>query len=133
MWKTCWKILKPYQKFIYLLIAVAFLASLFDGISAGMLVPLLGSLQAERDYSQLPYFLQILATAFSRYTIERQILFSVGMVVLTVLLKKPFLCGIAFYCHLVIVQSDVGFENTLHRHFNAGWNWLLYLILEREI
>lgn len=91
MWKVCWQIIKPYQIFIYLSIALSIVASLFEGLSAGMLVPLLGSLQAEKNLDRLPYFVRTFATIFSQYSIERQILFSVSFIVLSVLLKN--LCG----------------------------------------
>ena len=83
--------LYPYKKHIVLLFFLLLLASVFDGVSIGMLVPLLGGLQEVKNYDQLPDTLQTLADIFAKYPIQTQIYLSLAFVVAAVLLKNLFL------------------------------------------
>lgn len=89
-------LLRPYKKYILLLIVLSFFASALDGISIGMLVPLLGGIQQIKNYSQLPEILQSVIKIFSGYPIERQILLSLSLVVLALILKNLVL-AVAYY------------------------------------
>ncbi|MEQ9619999.1 MAG: ABC transporter ATP-binding protein [Deltaproteobacteria bacterium] len=84
-------LLKPYRKYIALLLVLLLLASAFDGISIGMLVPLLAGIQQVQNYEQLPRILQHIIDIFSGFTIEKQILLSLAFVVASILLKNIFL------------------------------------------
>jgi subfamily B ATP-binding cassette protein MsbA len=81
-------LLSPYKKYIALIFVLSFFAAAFDGISIGMLVPLLGGIQQITNYSQLPEVLQSLIKIFSGYPIEKQILLSLILVVLALVLKN---------------------------------------------
>lgn len=81
-------LLSPYKKYIALLFVLSLFAAAFDGISIGMLVPLLGGIQQITNYSQLPEVLQSLIKIFSGYPIEKQILLSLILVVLALILKN---------------------------------------------
>jgi subfamily B ATP-binding cassette protein MsbA len=81
-------LLRPYKKYIALLFVLSLFAAAFDGISIGMLVPLLGGIQQITNYSQLPEVLQSLVKIFSGYPIEKQILLSLILVVLALVLKN---------------------------------------------
>ncbi len=81
-------LLGPYKKYIALLLVLSLFAAAFDGISIGMLVPLLGGIQQIKNYSQLPEVLQSLINIFSGYPIEKQILLSLILVVLALVLKN---------------------------------------------
>jgi subfamily B ATP-binding cassette protein MsbA len=90
------RLLNPYRKYIALLIILSFLASAFDGISIGMLVPLLSGIQQIKNYSQLPQILQSIIRLFSGYPIEKQILLSLSLVVLALVLKNIIL-ALSYY------------------------------------
>ncbi|MEW6145689.1 MAG: ABC transporter ATP-binding protein [Thermodesulfobacteriota bacterium] len=81
-------LLSPYKKYIALLMVLSFFAAALDGISIGMLVPLLSGIQQIKNYSQLPEVLQSVIKIFSGYTIEKQILLSLILVVLALVLKN---------------------------------------------
>jgi ABC-type multidrug transport system fused ATPase/permease subunit len=81
-------LLSPYKKYIALLLVLSFFAAALDGISIGMLVPLLSGIQQIKNYSQLPEVLQSVINIFSGYTIEKQILLSLILVVLALVLKN---------------------------------------------
>ncbi len=85
------KQISPYKKYIALLILLFFIASAFDGISIGLLVPLLASLQQVQNYGELPKILQSVIELFSRYPIEKQVIISLVFVVSSILLKNLFL------------------------------------------
>jgi subfamily B ATP-binding cassette protein MsbA len=85
------QLLKPYKYQVALLIAVAFIASLMDGLSAGMLVPLLTSLLPEQGIQTLPKVLQAVAGLFRDFPIEKRLILSTTAVVMAVLLKNAFL------------------------------------------
>lgn len=84
-------LLRPYRGLIALLVLLFLAASVFDGISIGMLVPLLGSIQQVQNYGELPKILQTLINIFSQFPIEKQILYSLLFVVFAVILKNIFL------------------------------------------
>ncbi len=88
--------MSPYKKYIALKLILSFLAAAFDGISIGMLVPLLGGIQQIKNYSQLPEVLQSLVNIFAGYPIEKQILLSLILVVLALILKNLVL-AVAYY------------------------------------
>lgn len=90
------KELSPYKKYIALLIFLFFIASAFDGISIGLLVPLLASVQQVQNYDELPKILQSIVRIFAGYPVEKQIILSLLFVVSSVLLKNLFL-GISRY------------------------------------
>lgn len=81
-------LLSPYKKYIALLIVLSFFAAALDGISIGMLVPLLSGIQQIKNYGQLPEVLQSVIKIFSGYPIEKQILLSLILVVLALVLKN---------------------------------------------
>lgn len=85
------KILKPYRGLIALLFLLFLAASVFDGVSIGMLVPLLGSIQQVQDYGELPKILQYLVDIFSGLPVEEQILYSLLFVVSAVVFRNVFL------------------------------------------
>ncbi|MGB3728219.1 MAG: ABC transporter ATP-binding protein [Thermodesulfobacteriota bacterium] len=83
--------IRPYKKYIALLIFLFFIASAFDGISIGLLVPLLTSLQQVQNYEELPKILQFIIDFFAQYPVEKQVVISLVFVVISVLLKNIFL------------------------------------------
>lgn len=89
-------LLSPYRKYIALKILLSFFAAAFDGISIGMLVPLLGGIQQIKNYSQLPEVLQSLINIFTGYPIEKQILLSLILVVVALILKNLVL-AVSYY------------------------------------
>jgi ATP-binding cassette, subfamily B, bacterial MsbA len=90
------RILKPYRYMVILLVVVSLIASLLDGLSAGMLVPLLTSLQPDQHIEKLPNVLKAIAGVFSKFPLEKQLILSTIAVVVAVLLKNVFL-AISFY------------------------------------
>jgi len=82
------EILKPYKLVIVALIFCSVLASGFDSISIGMLVPLLGSLQKMQLDDQTPKFMQWMTEFLQPYPLSQQILLAIGMVVLALTLKN---------------------------------------------
>ncbi len=82
---------KPYKVVIGLFLAGSLLATLLDGISIGLLVPLLDYLQGSPGVAGLPGPLQWLANSLARYDIETKLLLSVGCVAIAVLLKNVML------------------------------------------
>ncbi|MCH7518055.1 MAG: ABC transporter ATP-binding protein [Candidatus Dadabacteria bacterium] len=85
------KQISPYKKHIAILIFLFFIASVFDGISIGMLVPLLASLQQVQNYEELPKILQSIIELFAGYPVEKQVIISLVFVVTSLLLKNLFL------------------------------------------
>ncbi|MGB2691988.1 MAG: ABC transporter ATP-binding protein [Thermodesulfobacteriota bacterium] len=73
------------------MIFLFFIASAFDGISIGLLVPLLTSLQQVQNYEELPKILQFIIDFFAQYPVEKQVVISLVFVVISVLLKNIFL------------------------------------------
>lgn len=89
-------LLAPYRKYFALLIVLSFFASAFDGISIGMLVPLLSGIQQIKNYSQLPETLQSIIKLFSGFPMEKQVLLSLSLVVLALVLKNIIL-AVSYY------------------------------------
>ncbi len=90
------RLIRPYKNVFFFLILVSFLASIFDGISASMLVPILVSLQSGMDYEKLPKILQVTAKLVSTFPVGQQILFSIGVIIVAVLVKNMLL-GVSIY------------------------------------
>ena len=121
-------LVRPYKAHIALLLLLLFLASAFEGISIGMLVPLLAGIQQIKSFDQLPEALRSLIEIFSTYPIETQILLSLTFVVGGVVLKNIFL-GVSQYlaywltARLIanlrmrvvnsLVHAGMGFYNTV--------------------
>ena len=82
------EILSPYKKYIALLLILSFFAAALDGISIGMLVPLLSGIQQVKNYGQLPGILQSVIKIFASYPLEKQIILSLTIVVLALVLKN---------------------------------------------
>ena len=85
--------LRPYRLQVAVFLLVSLVASLFDGISAGLLVPLFVSLQEGQNYAALPAVLRRLAQLFGSYPPREQILFSLAAVVGAVLAKNALLAA----------------------------------------
>ncbi len=86
-------LLRPYRARIATFLLASLAASVFDGVSVGMLVPLLVSLQGARDYTALPAVLRHLALLFGSYPVREQVLFSLAAVVGAILLKNALLAA----------------------------------------
>ncbi len=84
-------ICRPYRGQIFIFIVLSSITSLLDGISIGLLIPLLGALQQVGDYEQLPGILHWLVSLFHGFSLEQQLIYSVCSIVLVVLLKNIFL------------------------------------------
>ncbi len=82
------EILKPYRLVIVALIFCSILASAFDSISVGMLVPLLGSLQEMQMDDQMPKFMRWMSDLLQPYPLSQQILLAIGMVIFVLTLKN---------------------------------------------
>ena len=82
------ELLSPYKKYIVLLLILSFFAAALDGISIGMLVPLLSGIQQVKNYEQLPEVLQSIIKIFASYPLEKQIELSLIIVVLALVLKN---------------------------------------------
>jgi len=83
--------LKPYKVVIGLFLSGSLLATLLDGISIGLLVPLLDYIQGSPDGAGLPGSLRWLASGLNRYDLQTKLMLSVGCVALAVLLKNLML------------------------------------------
>jgi ATP-binding cassette, subfamily B, bacterial MsbA len=88
-------VLKPYKFAVLIFITISILVSVFDGVSIGLLVPLLGFLQGAQAVDSLPGFARGYAEIIHPYSLETQIILSVGFVILAILLKN-LLLGLAF-------------------------------------
>jgi ATP-binding cassette, subfamily B, bacterial MsbA len=88
--------LRPYRFAVVLVVFCSFLASLFGGISIGMLVPLLSSIQEVSDPEKLPRVIRYASNLLSRYPVETQIYLSIVLVVISMLLKNTLL-GMSIY------------------------------------
>ncbi len=82
------KILKPHKWGVALFLGGSLAAALFDGISIGVLIPLIDRLQkVHNDPSELGVFGKLIHLLES-FPPETQILFSIGLVICAVLLKN---------------------------------------------
>ena len=86
-------LLRPYRPQIAAFLLVSLTASLFDGMSAGLLVPLFVSLQGSQDYAALPDILRRLALLFGSHPVREQVLLSLAAVVGAILLKNALLAA----------------------------------------
>lgn len=84
-------ILRPYKLIILLLVFSSLLASVFDGISVGLLVPLLGSLQMMDNAESMPGFLIWISDLLQNYSLEHQVLLGITAVVTALILKNLML------------------------------------------
>jgi len=106
-------LLKPYRGLITLLVLLFLAASVFDGISIGMLVPLLGSIQQVQNYGELPKILQTLINTFSQFPVEKQILYSLLLVVFAVILKNIFLAISHYLSYWLTVRITVNIRSQI--------------------
>jgi len=99
------KLLSPYKKYIALLLVLSFFAAALDGISIGMLVPLLSGIQQIKNYGQLPEILQSIINIFAAYPIEKQILLSLTLVVLALVLKNLVLAVFYYLAYWLTART----------------------------
>ena len=106
-------LLRPYRGLIALLVLLFLVASVFDGISIGMLVPLLGSIQQVQNYGELPQILQTLINAFAKFPVEKQILYSLLFIVFAVILKNIFLAISHYLSYWLAVRITVNIRSQI--------------------
>ncbi|BCM92725.1 heterocyst differentiation ATP-binding protein HepA [Abditibacteriota bacterium] len=85
------KILKPYRNTVLFVLITSLLGSAFDGISIGMLFPLLNNLQGVLGTEQWPRVFQLFLPLLHSASPQQQVFIIVGIVLFTVLLKNLFL------------------------------------------
>ncbi|MBN2489639.1 MAG: ABC transporter ATP-binding protein [Planctomycetes bacterium] len=90
------RMLGPYRAVTVVIIATSFLASLCDGISIGMLIPLLSNIQGMQDSAELPRLLRHATELLAPYPVSTQILLAIALVVTAILLKN-LLLGLSIY------------------------------------
>ncbi len=83
--------IRPYKFFVVFLVIGSFIGSAFDTISIGMLIPLLNNFQGLETNENIPKIFQWIAKFLSPYPINTQILLTIGVLVLSFLLKNSFL------------------------------------------
>jgi ATP-binding cassette, subfamily B, bacterial MsbA len=88
-------VLRTYKFAVLIFVIISIFVSVFDGVSIGLLVPLLGFLQGIQTLDSLPGFARGYADIIQPFSVEIQILLSVGFVMLAILLKN-LLLGLAF-------------------------------------
>jgi ATP-binding cassette, subfamily B, bacterial MsbA len=89
-------LLRPHRLRIAAFLLVSLAASLFDGVSAGLLVPLLVELQPGFDAARLPQALAWLVGLFGGVPDGQRLLYSLAAVVTAVLLKNAILSAAAW-------------------------------------
>jgi subfamily B ATP-binding cassette protein MsbA len=99
------ELLSPYKKYIALLLVLSLFAAALDGISIGMLVPLLSGIQQIKNYGQLPEILQSIINIFAAYPIEKQILLSLTLVVLALVLKNLVLAVFYYFAYWLTARA----------------------------
>ena len=82
--------LKPYRLLVILVIFSSVLGAVLDGISIGMLIPLISILQGNATDVQTPKMLQWLIDLLKLLPPQQKIYFAIGLVVLAMLLKNIF-------------------------------------------
>ncbi|HET7290360.1 MAG TPA: hypothetical protein VFJ67_07990, partial [Thermodesulfobacteriota bacterium] len=102
------ELLSPYKKYIALLLVLSLFAAALDGISIGMLVPLLSGIQQIKNYGQLPEILQSIIKIFAAYPIEKQILLSLTLVVLALVLKNLVLAVFYYLAYWLTARATEG-------------------------
>jgi subfamily B ATP-binding cassette protein MsbA len=83
--------LRPYRTMAVIVVATSFASSLCDGISIGMLIPLLSNIQGVEGGDRLPRMLQAATDMMSSYPVTTQIYLSIAFVVTAMLLKNLLL------------------------------------------
>jgi len=91
------KLLRPYRALAAGVVAASFVASLCDGVSIGMLIPLLSSIQGMQDHTQLPRLVQLGTQALASLPVSTQIYVSICLVVTAIVLKNVLL-GVSIRC-----------------------------------
>lgn len=86
--KFLFDIVKPYKYLVIIIIFLSILGSSFDGISIGLLVPLLGSLQKMESTAELPQAFRWIVQLLKPYSISQQLSLSIAFVILAILLKN---------------------------------------------
>lgn len=99
------ELLSPYKKYILLLLVLSFFAAALDGISIGMLVPLLSGIQQIKNYGQLPQILQSIINIFASFSLEKQILLSLTIVVLALVLKNLVLAVFYYIAYWLTAKT----------------------------
>ncbi len=99
------ELLSPYKKYIVLLLVLSFFAAALDGISIGMLVPLLSGIQQIKNYGQLPQILQSIINIFASFSLEKQILLSLAIVVLALVLKNLVLAVFYYIAYWLTAKT----------------------------
>ena len=89
-------LLRPYRTQVAAFLLASLAASVFDGMSAGLLVPLFVSLRGGQDYSALPGLLRQLALLFGSHPVREQVRLSLAAVVGVILLKNALLAVSTF-------------------------------------
>jgi len=89
--KFLFSIIKPYRRLVALVILLSILGSCFDGISIGLLLPLLSNLQKMDAGQNLPAIFRWLAELLQPYSAQQQIMLSIGFVLAAILLKNLFI------------------------------------------
>ena len=85
------KILRPYKWMMVLLVFCILLATIFDGVSVGLTVPLLASLQMMESPEDLPAIMAWLFKLLSGFQDTYQVLIGIIAVVIALLLKNIML------------------------------------------
>ncbi len=85
------KILKPYRNVVIFVLITSIIGSAFDGVSIGMLFPLLSHLQGVSGQDRLPHAFQLVLPFLKSRSSGQQVSIIVGLVVFAVLLKNLFL------------------------------------------
>jgi len=107
------KQIRPYKNYIGLLVVLFFIASAFDGISIGLLVPLLASLQQVQNYQELPKILQYVVNMFAGLPIEKQVILSLTFVVVSILLKNIFLTISRYLAYWITTRIIVNLRSQI--------------------
>jgi len=88
--------LRPYRVVVVIVIVTSFFSSLCDGISIGMLIPLLSNIQGMQDSDQLPQLVRHAMDMLAPYPVSTQIYLAIGLVVTAIILKNVLL-GLSIY------------------------------------
>lgn len=105
------KVTRPYNKHLLLVLFLSLLAALFEGLSVGMLVPLLSSFQGESNTAELPGFAKFVLTFFDGLSPQRQFIYAIGILVSGIALKNlMILCSIyiGYWVNSKVVASLQG-------------------------
>ncbi|MGH7453718.1 MAG: ABC transporter ATP-binding protein, partial [bacterium] len=86
-------IIKPYKQLVVVVILLSILASVFDGISIGLLVPLISNLQGMEGANGLPKILQWATDSLRRLPSNQQIFIALAFIIVAILLKNLFIAA----------------------------------------